>query len=68
MERPKFSERIRAIRAGRGLTQAELAAEAGISRQALAAIERGAYLPNVAVGMRLARVVGLTVEELFGAD
>src|SRR5581483_7152561 len=49
-------------------TQAELAAEAGISRQALAAIERGAYLPNVAVGMRLARVVGLTVEELFGAD
>jgi len=57
--------RIRTIRVNRGLTQAELAAEAGISRQALAAIEGGAYLPNVAIGVRLARAVGLTVEELF---
>ncbi len=62
----KFSDKIRTIRASRGLTQAELAAEVGISRQALAAIESGAYLPNVAIAVRLARVVGLTVEELFG--
>jgi putative transcriptional regulator len=50
----------------RGLTQAELATEAGISRQALAAIATGSYLPNVAIAVRLARIIGITVEELFG--
>jgi putative molybdopterin biosynthesis protein len=62
----KFSETIRRTRALRGLTQAELATQASISRQALAAIEAGSYLPNVAIAVRLARVIGITVEELFG--
>jgi putative molybdopterin biosynthesis protein len=60
-----LGETIRALRTSRGLTQARLAADAGISRQAVAAIESGAYLPNVAIAIRLARVVGTTVEELF---
>ena len=62
----QFAETIRAIRATLGLKQAELAAEASISRQALAAIESGIYLPNVAIAVRLAKAIGLTVEELFG--
>jgi putative molybdopterin biosynthesis protein len=62
----KFSKTIRRARALRGLTQSELATQAGISRQALAAIEAGSYLPNVAIAVRLARVIGITVEELFG--
>jgi DNA-binding XRE family transcriptional regulator len=40
--------------------------QASISRQALSAIEAGSYLPNVAIAVRLARVIGVTVEELFG--
>lgn len=66
MERTKISGKLRRIRALRGLTQAELAKRAAISRQAVAAIESGAYLPNVAVAVRLARVIGGTVEEIFG--
>jgi DNA-binding XRE family transcriptional regulator len=61
-----FSETVRRARGLRGLTQTELATQAGISRQALAAIEAGSYLPNVAIAVRLARVIGITVEELFG--
>jgi molybdopterin molybdotransferase/putative molybdopterin biosynthesis protein len=61
-----FSKTIRRTRALRGWTQAELATHAGISRQAVAAIESGAYLPNVAIAVRLARVIGISVEELFG--
>lgn len=61
----RFSETIRRIRMLRGLSQTELAAQAGISRQAVAAIESGVYMPNVAVALMLARVVGMTVEELF---
>jgi DNA-binding XRE family transcriptional regulator len=37
----------------RDLTQTELAWRAGISRQALSAIESGAYHPGVAIAIRL---------------
>jgi DNA-binding XRE family transcriptional regulator len=42
-----------------------LAAEAGISRQTIHAIEAGLYVPNTAVSLKLARILGTTVEELF---
>jgi putative molybdopterin biosynthesis protein len=48
------------------LTQTELARRAGISRQALGAIESGAYHPGVAIAIRIARELGTTVESLFG--
>src|SRR5579863_7155720 len=53
-------------RTARDLTQTELARRAGISRQALGAIESGAYHPGVAIAIRLARELGTTVEALFG--
>jgi len=49
------------------LTQSELAKRAGISRQALGAIESAAYQPNVSVAIALARELGETVETIFGA-
>src|SRR5258708_9174270 len=53
-------------RTERSLTQTELARRAGISRQALGAIESGAYHPGVAIAIRIARELGTTVESLFG--
>ncbi len=66
MAKTKISERIRQIRVSRGLTQAELAQRARMSRQAIAAIESGVYLPNVAIAVKLARAIDATVEEIFG--
>lgn len=60
-------EAIRRARSLRGLTQIDLAARAGISRQALGAIESGSYQPGVSVALSLARELGETVENLFGA-
>jgi len=57
--------RIRNARAARGITQLELARRAGISRQALGAIESGLYQPSVMVALSLARELGETVETLF---
>ncbi|MBV8360138.1 MAG: helix-turn-helix domain-containing protein [Deltaproteobacteria bacterium] len=57
--------RVRNSRAARGITQMELARRAGISRQALGAIESGLYQPSVAVALSLARELGETVETLF---
>lgn len=48
-----------------GLTQAELAARAGVSRQLVAAVEAGRNTPAVDAALGLARALGTTVEELF---
>jgi putative transcriptional regulator len=61
----KISESIRRLRISRGFTQTELARRADVSRQAVAAIEGGVYLPNVNVALKLARAFGTTVEEIF---
>ena len=47
------------------MSQAELAARVGVSRQTVVAIEKGNYNPSVELALRLAGVLGATVEELF---
>jgi len=57
---------VRTFRVARPrLSQAELAERVGVSRQTIVAIERGNYNPSVELALRLARVLGTTVEELF---
>lgn len=53
------------LRARRGLGPAQLAAQVGISRQTIYAIETGAYVPNTTVSLKLARVLDTSVEEIF---
>jgi putative molybdopterin biosynthesis protein len=60
-----LENRVRALREAAGLSQAELAAKAGITRQAVSAIESGGYVPNTTVALRLSRALGHSVEELF---
>jgi putative molybdopterin biosynthesis protein len=61
-------DRLRKTRIACSMTQSELARRAGISRQALGAIESGIYLPSVTVALSLARELGEDVETLFGSD
>jgi putative molybdopterin biosynthesis protein len=63
-----MGDRVRNARAAQGITQLELARRAGISRQALGAIESGLYQPSVAVALGLACELGETVETLFGGN
>ncbi len=61
-----LDNRVRTFRFLRNeLSQAELAARVGVSRQTIVAIEKGNYNPSVELALRLARVLGTTVEELF---
>lgn len=50
-----------------GLTQAELAARAGVSRQLVAAVEAGRNVPAVDAALGLASALATSVEELFEA-
>ena len=60
--------RVRELRRARELSQAELAAEARISRQSIGAIESGRATPAVDVALRIAAALGCTVEEAFSPE
>lgn len=60
-----IENRLRSLRAAKGLSQGDLARMAGITRQAVYAIETTRYLPTTAVALRLARALGCRVEDLF---
>jgi putative molybdopterin biosynthesis protein len=49
----------------RGISAADLARLAGVSRQTIYAVESGSYVPNTAVALRLARTLEVSVEDLF---
>ena len=60
------TNRVRYFRFIRGeMSQAELADRVGVSRQTIVAVEKGNYNPSVELALRLARTLGVTVEELF---
>lgn len=65
MASPAVSTPLRERRLVCGLTQAELAARAGVSRQLVASVEAGHNTPAVDAALGLARALGTTVEELF---
>ena len=56
---------IRELRAGRSLSQADLAKAMQVSRQTINAIETERYTPSLPLALALARYFGMTVEEVF---
>lgn len=61
-----ISNRIRALRLERGLTQEALAAEMGVSPQSVSKWERGAALPDISMLPELSVFFGVSLDELFG--
>ena len=59
---------LRVARAVQQLTQKELARCIGVSRQTINAMEAGKYVPSTMLALKLARVFGKPVEELFSLD
>jgi molybdate-binding protein/DNA-binding XRE family transcriptional regulator len=59
---------VKAYRQAKGWSQAQLADVVGVKRQAIYDIESGRYLPNTGVALRLAQMLGCTVENLFTED
>jgi putative molybdopterin biosynthesis protein len=59
-------DRIRAWREERGLTQQALAERAGLTRQQVGAMESRRHIPSVTAALAVARVLGVSVEDLFG--
>ncbi|HPE16836.1 MAG TPA: helix-turn-helix transcriptional regulator [Oscillospiraceae bacterium] len=60
-----MKNRIRSLREQRGLTQKELGAQVGVSRQAVNAVETGKFDPSLRLAHALAAYFGITMEALF---
>ncbi|HWS73471.1 MAG TPA: helix-turn-helix transcriptional regulator [Thermoanaerobaculia bacterium] len=56
---------LRERRVERDWSQGDLAKLAGVSRQTINAIETGRYEPSLSLALKLARLFGCSVEELF---
>ena len=60
--------RLREMREKSGLTQEEVAAHAGVSRQTIISLEKGKYNPSITLAYRLSKLFNMTIEELILLD
>jgi putative transcriptional regulator len=60
--------RVREARAQRGMSQADVAAGLGVSRQTVISIENGRYSPSLPLAFRIARLFESTVDKMFDPE
>ena len=57
--------KLKAARAGKDMSQQQLAAAVGVSRQTINAIEKGDYNPTIRLCIAICRALDRTLDELF---
>ena len=60
-----MKNRIEEIRKSRGIRQEELAQQLGVSRQTISSLETGRYNPSIFLAYKVAKLFGMTIEEVF---
>lgn len=63
-----MNNRIQELRRQKNWSQADLAARLKVSRQTVNALERGRYDPSLPLAFTIARLFGLSIEEVFQPD
>jgi DNA-binding XRE family transcriptional regulator len=67
-EEERVANRIEELRTQANLSRQELADEVGVHYQTIGYIERGEYSPSLVLALRIASVLGASVEEIFWLD
>lgn len=65
MQNERLTNTLRMQRARLGITQEELAERIGVSRKTINTIERERFVPSTLLALKLARSLGVPVEEIF---
>ncbi len=60
-----MENRLKEVREARGWSQGELARRLGVSRQTINAVETDKYDPSLPLALRMAKLFGVAVPELF---
>jgi putative transcriptional regulator len=64
----RLANRLKERRSELGLTQAELAEKVGVTRKTVNTVENGVFTPSAILAIKLAQVLGLSVEQLFWVE
>ena len=68
MAERRLENRLKEIRSARGLTQADLADMAGVSRKTINTVENGVFVPSTILALTLAAALKMRVEDIFSLD
>lgn len=60
--------KLKVYRAILGVNQQEMGTLVGVSRQTISQIERGDYSPSVTLALKIAKVCGARVEDIFSYE
>ena len=60
-----LGNRLKELRAAKGLNQQELGTLVGASRQTISLIERGDYNPTIKLCVEICKALGKTLDQLF---
>ena len=66
--RMELKNHLKQHRARLDLTQDDLACLVGVRRQTILMIEKGRYAPSAVLAFKLARALGMRVDELFALE
>ena len=61
----KLLNNLQQLRKAANLTQQELSEAAEVSRKSINAIENGIYVPSTVLALKISKILGCTVEDLF---
>ncbi len=61
----ELGNRLKEVRLRRGMTQADLAAEVGVSRKTIVTVENQVFIPSTLLALRIAQALKTSVDHLF---
>jgi putative transcriptional regulator len=61
----ELDNRLKEMRLQRSLTQEDLAAAVGVTRQTIISVEKGKFVPSVRLALELAHALDVHVEDMF---
>lgn len=65
MASERLNNTMKLHRVGKGITQAQLAEITGVTRKTINSVENGVFVPSTVLALKVARALGMPVEELF---
>lgn len=63
-----IKNRMKEFRAKYDMKQEELAAKVGVRRETIGNLEKGKYNPSLVLAWNIAKVFGVTIEEIFTVE
>lgn len=64
----ELKTKLKELRAARNMKQGELAELVDVRRETIIRLEKGLYNPSLKLAMDIAKVFGVTVEEIFSYE